>query len=44
MDDVISYFMRTSKGIKAVARHFGLPVSYVGSLINRYLKENNIRL
>tara|TARA_X000000368_G_C22894232_1_gene651087 strand:+ start:592 stop:735 length:144 start_codon:yes stop_codon:yes gene_type:complete len=41
--EVIAYFMRTSKGIRAVARYFSLPVSYVGALINRYIKENNIR-
>jgi hypothetical protein len=40
--DVIAYFMRTSKGIRGVARYFGLPVSYVGALISRYVKENNI--
>jgi len=40
--DIIAYFMRTSKGIRGVARYFGLPVSYVGSLISRYVKENNI--
>jgi len=41
--EVIAYFMKTSKGMRAVARYFSLPVSYVGALINRYIKENNIR-
>lgn len=40
--EVISYFMRTSKGIRGAARHFGLPISYVGALISRFVKENNI--
>ena len=41
--EIISYFMRTSKGIKGTARYFGLRYSYVGSLINRYKKQKGIR-
>jgi hypothetical protein len=40
---IISYFMRTSKGIKGTARHFGLPYSYVGTLIIKYKKRKGIR-
>ena len=43
INDIIKYYMRTSKGIKATARHFGLPKSFVGSVINKYKKANNIR-
>lgn len=41
--EIIAYFMRTSKGIRNVARHFELPKSYVGAVISRYIRENNIR-
>jgi len=41
--EIISYFMRTSKGIKATARYFGLPYSYVGAIINRHKKQMGIR-
>ena len=41
--DIISYYMRNNKGIRCVARHFELPSSYVGALISRYIRENNIR-
>ena len=42
-NDIIRYFMRTSKGIKSTARKFGLPVSYVGKIINQYKKLKGIR-
>ena len=42
--EIIAQFMRNSKGIRGVARFFGLPTSYVGAIISRYLKSNNIRL
>ena len=41
--EIIRYFMRTSKGIKGTARHFGLPYSYVGTLIIQYKKQKGIR-
>jgi len=41
--EIIRYFMRTSKGIKGTARHFGLSLSYVGALIIRYKKQKGIR-
>ena len=41
--EIICYFMRTSKGIKGTARHFGLSYSYVGALITRYKKQKGIR-
>ena len=41
--EINCYFMRTSKGIKGTARHFGLQYSYVGALINRYKKQKGIR-
>jgi len=40
---IIAYYMRTSKGIKGTAGHFGLEKSYVGRIINQYKKDNNIR-
>ena len=42
-NEIISYFMRTSKGIKATAGFFNLPKSYVGKIINQYRKKYNIR-
>jgi hypothetical protein len=42
-EEIISYYMRTSKGIKSSAGWFGLPVSYVGKIINEYKKKNGIR-
>lgn len=41
--DVIRYYMRTSKGIKATARYLGLPISYVGKIITQYKKKKGIR-
>ena len=41
--EIISYFMRTSKGIKSTARYFGLPYSYVGAIINIHKKKKGIR-
>ena len=41
--EIISYYMRTSKGIKSTAGWFGLPISYVGKIINEYKKKNGIR-
>lgn len=40
---LIKYYMRTSKGILATSRYFGLPKSYVGSIINKYKKKHDIR-
>ena len=40
---IIKYYMGTSKGIKATARRFGLPLVYVGKIILKYKKEKNIR-
>ena len=41
--EIIRYFMQTSKGIKGTARYFGLPYSYVGTLIIQYKKQKGIR-
>ncbi len=41
--DILSYYMRTSKGIKSTAGWFGLPISYVGKIINQYKKRVGIR-
>ena len=43
INKIIKYYMRTSKGIKATAGYFGLSKSYVGCVINKYKKANNIR-
>ena len=40
---IIRYYLRTSKGIRATARHFGISKVYAGSIISRYIKKNNIR-
>ena len=40
INDIIKYYMRSSK---ATASYFGLPKSFVGSVINKYKKTNNIR-
>ena len=40
---IISYFFSTSAGIKKTARVFSVSNSLVGSLINRYRNENNLR-
>ena len=40
---IIKYYMSTSKGIKGTAGYFGLPTSYVGSIINKYKKKKGIR-
>ena len=41
--EIIRYYMRGSRGIRATAKYFGLPLSYVGALIHRYKKRYNIR-
>lgn len=41
--EIISYFMRTRRGIRGTARYFGLPKSYVGSIVNKYKKKRGIR-
>lgn len=41
--DIVDYFLHTSKGIKSTAGHFGLSRSYVGALVSRYIKKHNIR-
>jgi hypothetical protein len=42
-NDIIQYFLRTNKGIRATARHFGVTKSYAGAIISRYIKTHNIR-
>jgi len=41
--EIIKQFFRNSKGIRGTARYFGLPKSYVGKIITKYKKKNNIR-
>ena len=41
--DIVDYFLQTSKGIKATAGYFGLSRSYVGALVSRYIKKHNLR-
>jgi hypothetical protein len=41
--EIIRNFLRNSRGIRGTARHFGLSKSYVGAIINKYKKKNNIR-
>jgi hypothetical protein len=40
--DIVDYFLQTSKGIKATAGYFGLSRSYVGALVSRGLKTKRI--
>ena len=42
--DIINYYLRTSKGIRGTARHFGVSKVYAGQVINRYLKTRGIRI
>lgn len=41
--EIINCYLRNSRGIRGAARHFGLPISYVGAIINKYKKKHNIR-
>ena len=41
--EIIRQYFRNSRGIRGVARYFGLPKSYVGAIINKYKKIHNIR-
>jgi hypothetical protein len=41
--DIVNHFFRNSRGIKATARHFSIPTSYAGKIINQYIKKHNIR-
>jgi len=40
---IIEQYFRNTKGIRGTARYFGLPVTYIGAVINRYKKRNHIR-
>jgi len=42
--NIINYYLRTSKGIRGTARHFGVSKVYAGQVINRYLKTRGIRI
>lgn len=42
-DVIIKTFFRSSHGIKRVAGYLGLPASYVGAVIIKYKKKNNLR-
>ena len=42
-NEIISYYMRTSKGIKGTAGYFGVPKSYVGKIISKMKKKKGIR-
>ena len=41
--EIVNYYLRNSRGIRGAARHFGIPKSLVGSIINKYKKKHNIR-
>jgi hypothetical protein len=43
-NEIIKYFLQTSKGVRATARYFGVSKVYAGKVIIRYLKAKNIRL
>ena len=40
---IVFFFMGSSRGIRGTARYFGLSPNYVGSVINKYRKNHNIR-
>jgi hypothetical protein len=42
--EIIKYFLNTSKGIRATARHFGVTKVYAGKVIIGYLKSRHIRI
>ena len=42
--EIIKYFLHTSKGIRATARHFGVTKVYAGKVIIQYLKAREIRI
>ena len=42
--NIINYYLRTSKGIRGTARHFGVSKVYAGQVIIRYLKTRGIRI
>ena len=41
--EIIDCYLRNSRGIRGAARHFGLPKSYVGAIVNRYKRRHNMR-
>lgn len=41
--DIVRFYFRNSRGIKAVAAHFGVQRSYAGKIISQYIKKHNIR-
>tara|TARA_B110000971_G_C19829792_1_gene417422 strand:- start:532 stop:675 length:144 start_codon:yes stop_codon:yes gene_type:complete len=43
-NEIIKYFLQTSKGVRATARYFGVSKVYAGKVIIQYLKAKNIRL
>jgi hypothetical protein len=43
-NEIINYFLQTSKGVRATARYFGVSKVYAGKVIIQYLKAKNIRL
>ena len=43
-NDIINYFLQTSKGIRGTARRFGVSKVYAGQVIIRYLKTHGLRL
>jgi hypothetical protein len=43
-NEIIKYFLQTSKGVRATARYFGVSKVYAGKVIIQYLKDKNIRL
>jgi|TARA_B110000444_G_scaffold252876_1_gene282812 hypothetical protein len=43
-NEIIKYFLQTSKGVRATARYFGVSKIYASKVIIQYLKAKNIRL
>lgn len=43
-NDIINYFLQTSKGVRGTASHFGVSKVYAGKVIIQYLKARGIRI
>ena len=43
-NEIINYFLQTSKGVRATAMYFGVSKVYAGKVIIQYLKASGIRI
>ena len=40
MSPIVKHYLRSRKGIKHTAQHFGLPVYIVGAIISKHLNSS----